>query len=93
MNILKQFIPTFIKNGTHLSSDFIITPQLTITGNRQIHLENQYTLQSFSSSEIILSYHEGEIHIQGEQLLITALYPEEIILSGRIKQVIFEVPL
>lgn len=84
-----QHLPNFFKNNIQLSSALRSTPLITITGNQQIHIENKYILKSFSSEEIVLSYQNGEIKIYGEELIITTLYPEEMVLQGIIQKVLF----
>lgn len=89
MKLIKHLLPSNIINSTLFPPGLSIIPIITIKGNQQFVIENDYTLLSFSEKYIKLDYQQGHIEITGDKLKIKAMFPEEMILQGTIKQIIF----
>lgn len=64
-------------------------PVITITKAEQILIEQHYKLLHFSEEEIVLGFKSAQMRIIGENLLIQTMYPSEILLEGKILQIIF----
>lgn len=89
MKYIKRVLKPFLDKRLTLPSDSLSLPTVTITGNKQIAIEQHYHLISFSEKEIRLKCEKGMIQINGETLVIKLMYPREIILEGTIKEVSF----
>jgi len=87
--MIKRMIKPLMDDRFPLPSDRLSLPTVTVTGYRQVVIEQHYQLISFSESEIKLQCENGIIQINGEQLVIKLMYPREIILEGSIKKVSF----
>ncbi|MBQ6847253.1 MAG: YabP/YqfC family sporulation protein [Oscillospiraceae bacterium] len=63
---------------------------IEMTGDREVFVENHKGILELSENEVILSFGKaGKLHIQGSNLAVTAMNPEEIRLSGIIENVAF----
>jgi len=89
MKSIKQVIKPFIDKRLTLPSNRLSLPIVTITGDRQIAIEQHYKLHSFSERTVKLTCERGMIQINGDSLIIKLMYPKEIILEGTITEVIF----
>lgn len=82
-------IKPLINNQLTLPSELLDLPTVTITGNKQIAIEQHYKLISFSTNEIKLQCEKGIIQINGQTLTIKMMYAREIILEGVIEKILF----
>ena len=89
MKYIKQIIKPFFDNRLTLPSKNLSLPTVTITGDRQISIEQHFKLLSFSEQEVKLQCEQGVIQIIGDMFVIKLMYPKEIILEGNIKEVNF----
>lgn len=62
-------------------------PRITMVGRLHIYIENHRGLLLFSEEEVRLMLKQGQCIIQGKNLVIKAILPEEILLEGKIDQV------
>jgi sporulation protein YqfC len=88
MGLMKLLKPSSLKQS--LSPQLMDIPFITMKGNQQISIENEYTLLSFSATEIKLRYQLGIMTISGENLMIRTMYADEMICQGVIIQVSFQ---
>ena len=69
-------IPTFGLHGL---------PRLTLTGNRQLLVEQHHGLTRYSSDVIELALQKGRIRIEGKNLRLVAMDKEAVLIAGEIK--------
>ncbi|MET3290106.1 sporulation protein YqfC [Brevibacillus fluminis] len=59
-------------------------PRITMIGQLQMYIENHRGVLHFTESELRLLLTNGQLIVYGEQLVIRAILPEELLLEGRI---------
>jgi len=64
-------------------------PRITMIGHIHIYIENHRGLIAFSDKELRLLLKQGQLLIKGKAFVIKAIMPEEILLEGKIDQVIY----
>ena len=64
-------------------------PRITMVGQIHIYIENHKGLLSFSDREIRILLSQGQLLIKGNAFVIKTILPEEILLEGKIEQVLF----
>lgn len=64
-------------------------PRITMIGQIHIYIENHRGVLQFSSKEVRLLLSQGQLLIKGEQFIIKTILPEELLLEGKIDQVIY----
>lgn len=64
-------------------------PRITMIGQIHIYIENHRGLIAFSDKEIRLLLKHGQLLVRGKAFVIKTILPEEILLEGKIEQVIF----
>ena len=64
-------------------------PRITMIGHIHIYIENHRGLITFSDKELRLLLKQGQLLIKGKAFVIKAIMPEEILLEGKIDQVIY----
>lgn len=62
-------------------------PRITMIGQFHIYIENHKGLLTFTESEVRLLLSHGQLQIKGENFIIKAILPEEILLEGHIEKV------
>ncbi len=89
-NKWSQKVKQVLMNSVDLPKDVMMDlPRITMIGQLHIYIENHRGLLAFSDVEIRLSLSQGQLAIKGENLVIKAILPEEILLEGVIHQVSF----
>lgn len=87
----KRIIRKLSDNASIVSTaQLIMLPTITIKGQNQILIEQQYQLITFTEIEIKLKFKEGYAIITGINFAIKMMYANEIIIEGEIKQIIFQ---
>ena len=71
-------IPTFGLHGL---------PRLTLTGNRQLLVEQHRGLTRYSADCIELTLTQGSIRLTGKNLRLVAMDKEAVLIAGEIKSV------
>lgn len=85
-----QRVKKWIEKKVDLPPDtFVDLPRITMVGQIHIYIENHRGLLQFSESEIRVLLKQGQLLIKGNELVIRALLPEEMLLEGTITQVLF----
>lgn len=80
----------WITNQLDLPEDVMIDfPRITMVGQIHIYIENHKGLLSFSDKEIRILLSQGQLLIKGKAFVIKTILPEEILLEGKIEQVLF----
>lgn len=62
-------------------------PRLTMIGNTQLYIENHRGVLHFTDELLRLKLTKGELKIQGKQLVIRTIYPEELFVEGIVDQI------
>ncbi len=61
---------------------------VSLTGNTQLVMENHRGLRCFSSQCMVVASAHGILTVMGDDLLVQILTRDELIIRGRIRQVI-----
>ncbi|GIN20034.1 MAG TPA: sporulation protein YqfC [Bacillus bacterium] len=64
-------------------------PRVTIIGQLHIYIENHKGLLAFSDQEVRLLLKQGQLLIKGNSFVIKTILPEEILLEGKINEVLY----
>jgi sporulation protein YqfC len=64
-------------------------PRITMIGQIHIYIENHRGLLTFSDTEIRLLLKQGQLLVKGDSFVIRTILPEEILLEGKISQVLY----
>jgi sporulation protein YqfC len=64
-------------------------PRITMIGQIHIYIENHRGLITFTEKELRLLLKQGQLQIKGNSFVIKTILPEEILLEGKIDQVIY----
>ncbi|MNW25252.1 YabP family protein [compost metagenome] len=59
-------------------------PRVILIGSRQLYIENHKGLMDFTSEHLLLAHAYGKLRIEGRELVITSILPEEICIEGEI---------
>ncbi|WP_018756737.1 sporulation protein YqfC [Paenibacillus terrigena] len=62
-------------------------PRVTMIGNAQVHIENHRGVLHFSNERLNLSISIGELELTGSDLVIRAIWPDEVIVEGKISKI------
>ena len=65
-------------------------PHITITGNREIYIENHKGIEVYTQELIRLSTPEGSISIEGHDMNIDGVRVSDIFISGFVTKIEFE---
>ena len=85
-----QKVRQMLTNTIDLPQDVMMNlPRITMIGQIHIYIENHRGLVSFSEQEVRLQLEQGQLLIKGKAFVIKAIMPEEILLEGKIDQVIY----
>ncbi|WP_050615817.1 sporulation protein YqfC [Bacillus testis] len=86
----KQKLKQLVTNTIDLPKDVMMDlPRITMVGQLHIYIENHRGLLAFSDEEIRLLLQQGQLSIKGNQFVIKAILPEEIMLEGIIHSVTY----
>jgi sporulation protein YqfC len=86
----RQQMRNWLTNKMELPADILMDlPRITMIGQIHIYIENHRGLLSFSDKEIRLLLKQGQLLVKGEDFVIKAILPEEILLEGKISQVLY----
>ncbi|RHW41018.1 sporulation protein YqfC [Neobacillus notoginsengisoli] len=64
-------------------------PRITMIGQIHIYIENHRGLLTFTDKELRLLLKKGQLLIKGKAFVIKTILPEEILLEGKIDQVVY----
>ncbi len=64
-------------------------PRITMIGQLHIYIENHRGVLQFSNQELRLLLKQGQLLIKGDNFVIKTILPEELLLEGRIDQVLY----
>ncbi|WP_026092491.1 sporulation protein YqfC [Calidifontibacillus oryziterrae] len=90
MKKLRQLMKRWITQKMELPPDVMMDlPRVTMIGQIHIYIENHRGLLQFSDKELRLLLKQGQLLVKGEQFVLKTMLPEEILLEGKIDQVIY----
>ena len=69
-------IPAFALHGL---------PRLTLTGSRQLLIEQHRDLTLYSADEIVIALQRGRVRLTGQNLRLVAMDKEAMLIAGEIK--------
>lgn len=85
-----QHLRNWITKNMELPQDVMMDlPRITMIGHIHIYIENHRGLITFTDKELRLLLKQGQLLIKGKAFVIKTILPEEILLEGKIDQVIF----
>lgn len=85
-----QQLKQLIVNKMDLPEDVMLDlPRITMIGQLHIYIENHRGLLAFTDKEVRLMLKQGQLLIKGSAFVIKTILPEEILLEGRIENVLF----
>ncbi|WP_078379652.1 sporulation protein YqfC [Sutcliffiella halmapala] len=91
--MLKKFrarMNSWMSENMELPADVMMDlPRITMIGQIHIYIENHRGLLTFSDTEIRLMLKQGQLLVKGESFVIRTILPEEILLEGKISQVLY----
>ena len=85
-----HYLRNWLTKNMELPQDVMMDlPRITMIGHIHIYIENHRGLITFSDKELRLLLKQGQLLIKGKAFVIKAILPEEILLEGKIDQVIY----
>ncbi|KKK33154.1 sporulation protein YqfC [Mesobacillus campisalis] len=85
-----QLIRNWMTQKMDLPPDVMMDlPRITMIGQIHIYIENHRGLLAFSDKELRLLLKQGQLLVKGKAFVIKTILPEEILLEGKIDQVIY----
>ncbi|KYG32033.1 sporulation protein YqfC [Alkalihalobacillus trypoxylicola] len=90
MKKIRQKLRTWATNTWQLPPDVTMDlPRITMVGQLHIYIENHRGVLRFSNQELRLRLKQGQLLIKGHSFIIKTILPEELLLEGKIDQVIY----
>lgn len=91
MSRLSRKIRKWTVDALDLPGDLVFDlPRLTMIGNKQLVIENHLGVVHFSPEKLDLEMKQGMLTVEGTDLSIKAIMPEEVIIEGRISGIKYE---
>ncbi|UII54920.1 sporulation protein YqfC [Cytobacillus spongiae] len=85
-----QKVRSWMTKNMELPQDVVMDlPRITMVGQIHIYIENHRGLITFSDQELRLLLKQGQLLIKGQAFVIKTILPEEILLEGKIDQVLY----
>lgn len=89
---MKKKISEFVADAWGVPKDVIMNiPRFTISGDREIYIENHKGIRKYTESEIDIATAMGTVKIYGEKLCITNIRPEDVYISGHFSKIEYEI--
>jgi sporulation protein YqfC len=86
----RQKLQRWITKQLDLPEDVMMDiPRITMVGQLHIYIENHKGLLTFSEEEIRILLSKGQLLVRGESFVIKTILPEELLLEGKIEQVLY----
>lgn len=88
MNSKRETLSKAMADFLEIPADIVLDlPKLTITGRNQMYLENHKGIIEYSTTRMRINLTRGFLEINGENLEIQALMPDEMRIIGEILMV------
>lgn len=86
----RQHLQNWMSQKMDLPQDVMMDlPRITMIGQIHIYVENHRGLLNFSDKEVRLLLKNGQLLIKGRSFVIKTILPEEILLEGKIDEVLY----
>ncbi|AEP01947.1 MULTISPECIES: sporulation protein YqfC [Heyndrickxia] len=86
----RQHLQNWMLQKMDLPQDVMMDlPRITMIGQIHIYVENHRGLLTFSDKEVRLLLKNGQLLIKGRSFVIKTILPEEILLEGKIDEVLY----
>jgi sporulation protein YqfC len=59
-------------------------PRITLIGGLQLYVENYRGIVEFRDDLLRLALSEGQLHVNGKELVIKQIFPTEVVIEGSI---------
>lgn len=90
MKKMRQQLMNWMTRQLQLPADVMLDlPRITMIGQLHIYIENHRGVLRFSNNELRLLLKQGQLIIRGSRFIIKTILPEELLLEGKIDQVLF----
>ncbi|MFC0473469.1 sporulation protein YqfC [Halalkalibacter kiskunsagensis] len=90
MKKVRQKMKNWMTQQMQLPADVMMDlPRITMIGQLHIYIENHRGVLQFSNQELRLLLKQGQLLIKGDNFVIKTILPEELLLEGRIDQVLY----
>jgi sporulation protein YqfC len=90
MKKMRQQMKNWMTKQMQLPADVMMDlPRITMIGQLHIYIENHRGVLKFSNQELRLLLKQGQLLIKGDNFVIKTILPEELLLEGRIDQVLY----
>ncbi len=90
MKKVRQQMKNWMMKQMQLPADVMMDlPRITMIGQLHIYIENHRGVLKFSNQELRLLLKNGQLLIKGDHFVIKTILPEELLLEGRIEQVLY----
>ena len=67
---------------------YLVDKTYTITiKNNTIHIVNYIEIEDFTNTKVIIKYEKGKTTIIGENLVLTKMLKDELLITGKIKTI------
>ena len=87
---IKQKLKQFTATKLDLPKDVIFDlPRITVIGSYQLYIENHRGVIQFNERYLHLRLNKGEVKIIGDQLVIRAILPDEVLVEGLVQEIQF----
>lgn len=89
---MRKRISERISEAWGIPKDVIMNiPRLTISGDKEIYIENHKGILQYTDTEIRISTPMGIVHICGKSLLLERIRLEDILISGTFERIEYEI--
>lgn len=86
----RQTLRNWLTKQLDLPEDVMMDfPRITMVGQIHIYIENHKGLLTFSEEEIRILLSQGQLLVKGKAFVIKTILPEELLLEGKIEQVLY----
>ncbi|ARK29327.1 sporulation protein YqfC [Halalkalibacter krulwichiae] len=90
MKKVRQQMKDWMTKQMQLPADVMMDlPRITMIGQLHIYIENHRGVLRFSNQELRLLLKQGQLLIKGDHFVIKTILPEELLLEGRIDEVVY----
>lgn len=87
----KRGLREALSHSLALPEDLLLDlPRITISGNRELEIENYKNVLEYLDTSIRLNCKDGILHILGSELSILSITDELVSIRGNIAQLIFQ---
>lgn len=90
VNKWRDQLKKWLVQKVELPADVVMDlPRITMIGQLHIYIENHNGVLAFSKRELRLMLKDGQLLIKGNDFVLKTILPEEILLEGKIEQVLY----